>query len=61
MVSIAGGMVPWHQVGIPILAAFCGTLADSFVGAILERRKLLNNDLVNFLGTLVAALIVLAV
>jgi len=60
-VCAVGGMVPWNRAGIPILAAFCGTLADSFLGAIFERRKLLNNDLVNFLGTLVAALISLAV
>jgi len=60
-VCIAGGLVPWSRAGIPILAAFCGTVADSFLGAIFERRKLLNNDLVNFLGTLVAALIALAI
>ena len=30
-------------------------IADSYLGALLERRKLLNNDAVNFLGTLVAA------
>jgi uncharacterized protein (TIGR00297 family) len=59
-VCAVGGIVPWHRVGIPILAAFCGTLADSYLGAIFERRKLLNNDLVNFLGTFVAALIALA-
>ena len=29
---------------------------DSFLGAWLERRRLINNDLVNFLGTLIAAL-----
>jgi uncharacterized membrane protein len=53
-------MVPWRRIGIPILAALCGTLADSFLGAVFERRRLLNNDLVNFLGTLVAALIAMA-
>jgi uncharacterized protein (TIGR00297 family) len=58
---IVGGMVPWNRAGIVILAAFFGTVADSFLGAALERRGLLNNDLVNFLGTLVAALIALAV
>jgi uncharacterized membrane protein len=30
-------------------------IADSFLGAILERRRVLNNDWVNFLGTLTAA------
>lgn len=59
-VCAAGGMLPWRRVGIPIFAALCGTLADSFLGAVFERRKLLDNDLVNFLGTLVAALIAIA-
>ncbi len=40
---------------ITIFAATLGMLADSLIGALLERRKLLNNDAVNFLGTLVAA------
>lgn len=56
-VCALGGMVPWKRIAIPILAALCGTLADSFFGALFERRKLLNNDVVNFLGTVVAALI----
>lgn len=59
-ICIEGGMVPWNRAGVPILAAFCGTVADSFLGAVFERRRLLNNDLVNFLGTLIAALIALA-
>jgi uncharacterized protein (TIGR00297 family) len=59
-VCALGGMVPWKRIAIPILTALCGTLADSFLGALLERRKLLNNDLVNFLGTLVAALIAIS-
>jgi uncharacterized protein (TIGR00297 family) len=60
MVCAMGGMVPWRRIGIPIFAAFSGTLADSFLGALFERRKILDNDLVNFLGTLVAALIAFA-
>jgi uncharacterized membrane protein len=47
--------VPLRWLGIAILAAVAGMIADSFLGALLERRKLLNNDAVNFLGTLVAA------
>jgi uncharacterized membrane protein len=30
-------------------------VGDSYLGALLERRALLNNDAVNFLGTLIAA------
>jgi uncharacterized membrane protein len=37
-----------------------GLLFDSLLGAILERRGWLNNDAVNFLSTLSAALFALA-
>jgi uncharacterized membrane protein len=37
------------------MAALFGMIADSYLGATFERRKLLNNNGVNFLGTLVAA------
>ena len=61
MVCAYGGIVAWNRTWIPILAAFCGTIADSFLGALFERRKMLNNDFVNFLGTLAAALIAVTV
>lgn len=54
------GIISWKRFAIPILAALCGTITDSFLGALFERRKLLNNDTVNFLGTLVAALIAIS-
>jgi uncharacterized protein (TIGR00297 family) len=38
-----------------ILAGTIGNLADSILGALLERRGLIDNDAVNFLNTLVAA------
>jgi len=37
------------------VAAVLGMTADSYLGALLERRKLLTNDWVNFLSTLTAA------
>jgi uncharacterized membrane protein len=42
-------------MAISIIAAVAGMIADSFLGALLERRKLLNNDWVNFVSTLIAA------
>lgn len=55
LVSALTGLVPLKWLGISIVAAVAGMIADSFLGALLERRRMLNNDAVNFLGTLVAA------
>jgi uncharacterized protein (TIGR00297 family) len=55
LVCVLTGMVPLKWLGISIAAAAAGMTADSYLGALLERRKLLNNDVVNFVGTLVAA------
>jgi uncharacterized protein (TIGR00297 family) len=40
-----------------IIAGTIGNLSDSVLGALLERKHYLNNDAVNFLNTLIAALI----
>jgi uncharacterized protein (TIGR00297 family) len=42
---------------VPAAAGFLGMLVDSFLGAWLERRKILGNNFVNLLSTSVAALI----
>jgi uncharacterized protein (TIGR00297 family) len=44
---------------ISVVIFFCGVLglfADSLLGAVLERRGWLNNDAVNFLSTVIAAI-----
>lgn len=45
------------QFAIIILAGTAGNVTDSILGAALERKGMLKNDAVNFLNTLVAALI----
>jgi uncharacterized protein (TIGR00297 family) len=55
LVCVLAGLVPIRWLGISIGAAVAGMIVDSFLGALLERHNLLNNDAVNFLGTLVAA------
>jgi uncharacterized protein (TIGR00297 family) len=45
-----------EQAAIAIAAGVLGMFADSYLGAILERRGLLGNDTVNFLSTLIAAI-----
>jgi uncharacterized protein (TIGR00297 family) len=55
LVCVLTGVVPSNWLGASIGGAIAGMIADSYMGALLERRKLLTNDAVNFLGTLVAA------
>lgn len=55
-VCVLAGLLPRSWLAISAGAGVLGMVADSFLGAWLERRRLVNNDLVNFVGTLVAAL-----
>jgi uncharacterized protein (TIGR00297 family) len=55
-VCVVGGLLPRQWLAISLGAGVLGMVVDSFLGAWLERRRLLNNDWVNFLSTLVAAL-----
>ena len=55
LACVVTGLIHLNWLGISIIAAVAGMIADSLLGALLERRKLLNNDAVNFLGTLIAA------
>jgi uncharacterized protein (TIGR00297 family) len=55
-VCVFGGLLPQRWVAISAGAGILGMVADSFLGAWLERRHLVSNDSVNFLGTLAAAL-----
>jgi uncharacterized protein (TIGR00297 family) len=54
-VCVLGGLLPRSWLAISASAAILGMVADSFLGAWLERHRLVNNDSVNFLSTLVAA------
>jgi uncharacterized protein (TIGR00297 family) len=46
----------WPHALIVLAAGIFGNLADSYLGATLERKSVLSNDAVNFLNTLLAAL-----
>lgn len=52
--AVATGLVPVSQLATIILAGFFGTVIDSLLGAIFERRGWLDNDLVNLLSTAAA-------
>ena len=53
----AVGFYPLMTIALVTLAAFIGTTLESLVGATLEKRGLLDNEAVNFLNTLVGALV----
>lgn len=52
--AVATGLVPPGRITIIILAGFFGTIVDSLLGAVFERRGWLDNDLVNLLSTAAA-------
>jgi len=54
------GLYPWLGVAFVAVAAFVGTTFESLVGAALEKRNLLDNEALNFLNTLVGALVAAA-
>jgi uncharacterized protein (TIGR00297 family) len=47
----------WNNFVIIILAGFTGNIVDSILGATLERKGIIGNDMVNFLNTLTGALL----
>ena len=55
LVCVATGLLPWKWLGPSVAAAVLGMVADSYLGAWLERGHVLNNDSVNFFSTLIAA------
>jgi uncharacterized protein (TIGR00297 family) len=57
LVCVSTRMISWRWLGISVAAATAGMLADSVLGAVLEQRRMLNNDGVNFLSTAAAAVL----
>jgi uncharacterized protein (TIGR00297 family) len=50
------GLLSWKWAVFSALAGAIGMIADSFLGALLEQRRILNNDAVNFAGTTCATI-----
>lgn len=57
LICAAGGLIPQRWMAAVLSAGILGMFTDSYLGAWLERSKRLNNDQVNFLSTIIAALL----
>jgi uncharacterized protein (TIGR00297 family) len=55
-IGIAFGLAPVSALAVIVIAATVGSLTESVLGALFEHRGVLNNDLLNFVNTAVAAL-----
>ena len=54
-IAAALGLLDWRFVLIVIAAATAGALVESALGATLEDRGIVNNDVLNFMNTAFAA------
>lgn len=57
LVASALGLIAMSQVPLVVVAATAGAVVESYLGATLEPRGVLNNDLLNFINTGVAAFV----
>ncbi|HMD81819.1 MAG TPA: DUF92 domain-containing protein, partial [Anaerolineales bacterium] len=62
---LCGFGVALQMISIPvallcIVAAFVGTTAESYLGATLEQMKIIDNEIINFMNTLVGAIVAMA-
>lgn len=57
LVCMLTGLLPRPWLWISTFAGLLGMIADSYLGAVLERRGWLGNDSVNFISTVLAAVV----
>jgi uncharacterized protein (TIGR00297 family) len=57
LVCVGSKLIPLRWLWLVTTAGVVGMLADSVLGAWLERRRWLNNDQVNLAGTVIAAVV----
>jgi uncharacterized protein (TIGR00297 family) len=54
-VGIAVANIPIWMGVVCVIAAFVGTTVESYLGATLEQMKIVDNEMINFMNTLVGA------
>ena len=59
VLAVALGQIAWGMMGAVVVGAVAGALVESVLGATLEGPGILNNDLLNFINTAVAAAVAL--
>jgi uncharacterized protein (TIGR00297 family) len=57
LITAATGWISWEMGMVVLGAGFAGLLFDSYLGATVERRGWLGNDLVNFSSTVFSAVL----
>jgi uncharacterized protein (TIGR00297 family) len=60
-VGAAVGLIPAAAIPMVCVGALAGSFVESALGATLEKPGILNNDLLNFINTLVAVVVVLLI
>lgn len=55
LVGVALNILTLKAAGLCVIAAFIGTTAESYLGATLEQMKIIDNEVINFMNTLVGA------
>ena len=58
--AVALGLIAWAMIAAVVIGATVGALVESVLGATLEGPGILNNDMLNFINTAVAAAVALA-
>jgi uncharacterized protein (TIGR00297 family) len=60
LVGVALSVLPLKAAGLCVVAAFIGTTVESYLGATLETMKIVDNEIINFMNTLVGAVAAIA-
>ena len=54
--AAATDLITWRGAAVVVIAALVGTTLESYLGATLERRHAIDNEVVNFANTLAGGL-----